>query len=121
MRKNYPISLRIVIIVLLCLLLTACDRQPVETQPSTEPPTVCYTARFVMGGNVLSEQTLEEGQLPEAVDAQVQGLKFLYWTDENGEQVLPETVRLTADVTYTAAYYPVLDKHECFLFFMNSS
>lgn len=116
MRKNYPISLRIVIIVLLCLLLTACDRQPVETQPSTEPPTVCYTARFVMGGNVLSEQTLEEGQLPEAVDAQVQGLKFLYWTDENGEQVLPETVRLTANVTYTAAYYPVLDKHECFLF-----
>ena len=116
MRKNYPISLRIVIIVLLCLLLTACHRQPVETQPSTEPPTVCYTARFVMGGNVLSEQTLEEGQLPEAVEAQVQGLKFLYWTDENGEQVLPETVRLTADVTYTAAYYPVLDKHECFLF-----
>ena len=116
MRKNYPISLRIVIIVLLCLLLTACHRQPVETQPSTEPPTVCYTARFVMGGNVLSEQTLEEGQLPEAVEAQVQGLKFLYWTDENGEQVLPETVRLTANVTYTAAYYPVLDKHECFLF-----
>ena len=67
MRKFYPIHLRIVMIVLLCLLLTACNQQPVETEPTTEP-TVYYTARFVMGGNVLSEQTLEEGQLPEAVE-----------------------------------------------------
>lgn len=115
MRKFYPIRLRIVMIVLLCLLLTACNQQPVETEPTTEP-TVYYTARFVMGGNVLSEQTLEEGHLPEAVEAQVQGLKFLYWMDENGEQVLPETVSLKGNVTYTAAYYPVLNKHECFLF-----
>ena len=116
MRERCSVRLRIVMILLLSVLLTACSR-PAETQPATTTePTVYYTARFVMGGNVLSEQTLEEGQLPEAVTAQVQGLKFLYWTDENGQQVQPETVPLTADTTYTAAYYPVLDKHECFLF-----
>ena len=116
MRQCEPIRLRIVMIFLLCmLLLTACTQQPVETEPTTQP-TVYYTARFVMGGNVLSEQKLEEGQLPSAVTAQVQGLQFLYWTDESGEQVLPETVPLTADVTYTAVCYPILDRHECFLF-----
>lgn len=116
MRKNYPIRVGIVTILLLCLFLcTACTQQPPETQPPTET-TATYTARFVMGGNVLSEQTLEEGQLPEAVTAQVQGLRFLYWMDENGQQVLPESIALTGDVTYTAAYYPLLNKHECFLF-----
>lgn len=116
MRKHYPIRVGIVTILLFCLFLcTACTQQPVETEPSTEP-TVYYTARFVMGGNVLSEQTLEEGQLPAAVEAQVQGLRFLCWMDEAGNQVQPESTALTADVTYTAAYYPILDKHECFLF-----
>lgn len=116
MRKHYPIRVGIVTILLFCLFLcTACTQQPVATEPPTEPTVYC-TARFVMGGNVLSEQTLEEGQLPEAVDAQVQGLRFLYWMDEAGNQVQPESIALTADVTYTAAYYPILDKHECFLF-----
>lgn len=115
MLKKRPIPIGIVMIILLCtLFLTACG-QPEPTEPTTEPK-VYYTARFVMGGNVLSEQTLEEGQLPTAVTAQVQGLQFLYWTDESGAQVQPETVALTGDVTYTAGYYPVLDQHSCFLF-----
>ena len=118
MLKNKTIRFGIVMIILICsVLFAACGQvMPAETTlPPTEPK-VYYTARFVMGGNVLSEQKLEAGQLPAVVDAQVQGLQFLYWQDENGNPVQPETVALNGNVTYTAAYYPVLNQHATFLF-----
>lgn len=92
------------------ILLTGCGKKPVETQlPS-------YTVRFIMKGNVLSEQIVTEGQLPNTVTAAVAGLRFVHWTDEEGKEVNPFTEFVYQDVRYEAVAYPELSCHVPYLF-----
>ncbi len=114
---QFPAFAKAVLILLLsALLLTGCS-EPGETTPptTTEAPAKTYTVRFYMGGILCSEQVLEEGTYPAAVAPSVQGLQFLHWLDEKGNEVDPTAILASQNVTYTAAAYPQLSGHGPFL------
>ena len=79
---------------------------------STEAKVPTYKVTFAMKGHILSEQIVEEGKSPEQVDTTVEGLVFSYWTDANGEDVDPYTVKITADTRFDAIAYPDISSHK---------
>lgn len=98
--------------VCLCLiiLLAGCEKKPVETEPAQ------YTVRFVMKGNILSEQIVTEGDLPNTVTPAISGLRFECWIDEAGEEADPYTSFVYQDLRYEAVAYPELTRHVPYLF-----
>ncbi|MBQ8620957.1 MAG: transglutaminase domain-containing protein [Oscillospiraceae bacterium] len=104
-----------ILALLLCLCLLASCGEPAETTPQTQPPQI-YTVRFVMNGQELSVQQVEEGDCPEAVTISEKGILFSAWIDEAGRRVKPEQLAVTGDAIYTAQYFPILDRHVPYLF-----
>ena len=100
------LSICLMLLLGVCVALRFCEGvapQPTETQPA-----ITYTVRFEMADTVCSEQVLEQGQLPAPVTAQIPGLIFREWVDENGVAVDPFSQQVTGDQTYQALYYPAL-------------
>ena len=97
--------------VCLCfiILLTGCGKEPVVELPN-------YTVRFVMKGNVISEQIVTEGNLPNSLMPTVQGLRFSHWVDEKGVTQNPFSKFVYGDIRYEAVAYPELSKHVPYLF-----
>lgn len=85
------------------------------TEAPAEVEAITYKVTFAMKGHILSEQTVEEGKSPAAVDTKVEGLVFSCWTDETGEIVDPFTAKVTADTRFDAIAYPDISSHAAFL------
>lgn len=99
------------------LALTGCGQE--EQAPSTAPAaatTPVVTVRFLAGGQVVSEQRVETGACPAAVEPALEGLTVAGWQDAAGRTVTPEETAVTADTDYTALAYPDLSNHEPYLF-----
>ncbi len=111
MKKAFPILLA------LCLLLAGCGdktetENKAETSALTDPtPTPAptetpeYTVSYVVNGSVVSSETVKSGDSPEGVE--VEG-KFRCWLDSQGSTVRLDTLAVTEDCSYTAAFCPEL-------------
>lgn len=67
---------------------------------------VLFTVNFVSDGQVISSQTVATAdQLDlDSLKPEKGDMKFLYWADENGEEVYFETLTLSEDRTFTAIF-----------------
>lgn len=104
---------RSVLCVLLCFLafvLCGCGE---DLLAATAPER--YTVRFLMNGEVLSAQSVEENACPEAPAFVWSGYVFEGWLDPEGRAVDPETMPVSADRDYTALAYPDFGSHAPYL------
>lgn len=106
------------LLLILCGLLWGCAQTPrptePETQPSTQPPN--YTVTFLFNGREIARQEVAAGACPEKVSVDNDGVLFVAWQNAEGKKVAPETLAVTADTVYEAAYFPILDRHVPYLF-----
>lgn len=102
------------LLLLLALVFGGCQASVPDTTTQAAPATC--TVRFYLGATLCEQQQIPLGSCPAAVHAQVPGLTFRYWTDDTGTAIQPETIPVTGDTVYTAAFYPLLSRHEPFLF-----
>ncbi len=93
------------------LLLAGCGIFGEQTTPP-----ITYKVQFVMNGWTCSEQTVAQGEYPQAVTAHVPGLVFHSWKDRQGQTVDPMTVPVTQDTRYDAVAYPALTNQAPYLF-----
>ncbi len=102
----------------LCLALAGCDGaiESTGSAGTSQAAQTEYTVTFLVGGTVYDQQTVPQGECPTAETPQAEGLDFLYWADESGAEVSPDSIPVTGDVTYTACGYPQLTTHAPFLF-----
>ena len=122
--KKVVIALSVVLVALLCVcgaLQLRNDNPSVENTKPTETvtqtkPAETVTVEFVVAGEVISQQNLTAGQMPEMVNVEIAGLRFVSWLDDVGADVDPFAQALDADAVYTAVCYPVLLDHVAFLF-----
>ncbi len=105
---------KMLLLIVLALLpvFAGCEK----TEPETTAPLPTYTVTFSVRGHIVSEQTVTQGQCPQVVEPQVQGLSFAHWLDENQAQADPFTVPVFEDTRYTAYAYPALTEHVPYLF-----
>ncbi len=108
------------LLTVMMLMLSGCGEEvpSVTDPPATEKPTQGptetptqppeYMIRFLVGENVFSAMSLEEGQSLEAPVPQLEGMRFGGWLDESGNIVDLTGARVTGDATYRAAMYPDL-------------
>ena len=86
-----------------------------EVLPTGQPAE--YTVEFYCEGQLLESAKLPEWSKPVCPSlAEPEGLRFLYWADENGEETKPESSPLREDRVYTAVFVPLLDQHVPYLF-----
>lgn len=109
-------KLFVVLCLCLTLALSACGSPGTTETTESTASTPSYTVRFELMGTLLSEQAVEEGQLPEDVIVMTSGVRFSGWLDSQGQTVDPFTVSVTGDVTYQAMAYPALTGHDPYLF-----
>ena len=114
--KKLIVALSICLLLLLGVCVVLHLNEGGAALPAQTQPDKTYSVRFEMGGTVCSEQTVTEGQLPEAFSPQVPGLIFRAWTDRYGMEVDPFSQPVTADVRYAARYYPALAGGKAYLF-----
>ena len=100
-------SLFCVLLCFLAFVLCGCGEDP--TAPER------YTVRFLMNGEVLSAQSVEENACPEAPAFAWSGYVFEGWLDPEGRAVDPETMPVSADRDYTALAYPDFGSHAPYL------
>ena len=119
MKKAILIGLIVVlsIILLLGLLVVFTMRPGTSSVPAiipTEPST--YTVTFRIQDTQISQQTVTENALPQALSETVPGVSITGWADAQGMLVDPFTSPVTADTVYQAVYFPQLTNHVPFLF-----
>ena len=98
-------------VLLVVLLLCACGAPEV---PPTEPP-VYYTVSYLVGSDVYTTQTVEQGQFPAPVTVQITGLEFTGWMDGSKQIVDPVTVPVNGNISYVAQGMPQLIRHMPYL------
>ena len=122
--KKVIIALSIVLVALLgvCVALqlrndnpSVDNTKPTQSVTQTQPEQT-VTVEFVVAGETISQQTITAGQIPENVNVEISGLRFVCWMDEKGAEVDPFALAVDSDAVYTAMYYPVLKDHVAFLF-----
>lgn len=104
------------------LLLGACSfrtvpiaaEETVEAEP-TALPEVLYTVAFMAAEETLSQEQLPEGAYPTLPQIPEGDAAFLGWLDESGNAVEPETLPVSANVTYTASFAPALYHDRTFM------
>ena len=105
---------KILIFITVLLVVLGAFSGCQEQQPGSDSLT--FTVTFAMKGHILSKQTIRMGDKPETVTPQVEGLRFVAWTDSTGNKVDPFTTPVKEDLRYEALAYPELSLHEPFLF-----
>lgn len=100
----------IFVLMLAAVLFAGCQQQ---TPPSES---LTFTVTFAMKGHIVSKQTVRMGDKPEAVTPEVEGLRFVAWTDSTGATVDPFEIVVKEELRYEAVAYPELSRHEPFLF-----
>jgi len=100
-------------VAMVTAMLAGCGETTAKDPTEVKVPT--YKVTFAMKGHILSEQTVEEGKSPVAVDTKVEGLVFSSWADANGEYVDPYTVKVSEDTRFDAVAYPDISTHAAFL------
>ena len=99
------------ILTVLCLLLCGCgNKTEMPAEATAEPlPTVTetptYTVSYLVNGSVAGSETVLYGQSP--VGLAVEG-NFRCWLDDEGKTVRPDTLSVTEDMHFTAAFCPEL-------------
>ncbi len=118
---------RIIINMLLAaaaVCLCACSSQSFSSQPQLASAEALQTQQprsisveFWADGRLVQSQTLDEWSKPLCPEVQApEGMRFLYWADENGKQTDPRLSPLREDAVYTAVFGPLLDKHVPYIF-----
>lgn len=106
------------LLLILCALLWGCAQTPQPTEPETQAPTQPpnYTVTFLFNGREIARQEVTAGDCPDKVGVDLDGVLFVAWQNAGGKKVAPETLAVTADTVYEAAYFPILDRHVPYLF-----
>lgn len=103
------------LLLLIMAGLCGCTSSEQVEPESTEPPTV--TVRFFANNDIVSEQTIVEGERPAAVSTvALPGWTFSGWLDDSGALITPELISVSQDTDYTALLYPALSNHVPYLF-----
>ena len=114
---------KVILIVILCIILLLSlaavfvlrsSVLPSTLPVQTEPPT--YNVSFQIQDTCISQQTVTENALPQAMHETIPGATIVGWTDAQGLAVDPFTVPVLTDTVYQAVFYPVLSNHVPFLF-----
>lgn len=118
--KKLVIALSICLVLLLgvCVALQLQGNKPEEPSESMEQTQSVqnFTVTFKVGGEVCNTQTVEEGNIPQSVTVQLEGIRFIRWMDEQGEPAEPFTTAVQKDTCYQAEFYPLLTAHVSYLF-----
>lgn len=74
-----------------------------------------YTVTYSLNGLVLQQQTVAQGECPQAFVPQLDGVDFVGWNDGFGAAAQPEQTAVESDVEYKAVAYPRLERHSTYL------
>lgn len=118
--KKLIIALSICLALLLglCVVLHIREAQGQAglSRPEETEGVHTYTIRFEITGVLGREQKVTEGQKPEVMTLETEGLRFASWVDAQGNAVDPFAAAVNGDVTYYAVVYPQLVSHTAYLF-----
>lgn len=98
------------ILLLLAIVLCACGQQAQEPAPAAT-----YTVTYLVGDQVYTSQTVEEGHYPAPVTVELEGLQFTGWADSSKNSVTPEMIPVTGNISYLAQGQPQLTLHMPYL------
>ena len=101
------------------VLMGSCTGEGKETQAvdMVQVEKASYEVSFVADGLEISYQIVSEdefAQVPEAPEKE--GARFGYWMDSHGRKSQPAATPVKSGESYTAVYFPLLDKEAPYLF-----
>ena len=101
------------------VLMGSCTGEGSQTPPQSEAQAEksSYEVSFMADGRKISAQRVSEDEFAEVPEApEVEGARFGYWMDSKGRKSQPAATPTIGDESYTAVYFPLLDKESPYLF-----